>query len=98
MATTMLTTDERIDMVQQAQELLHEAIELVERAVAGTGAERYTDAYLLAQLKIRAGSGHGYLTNDQTLDDVIESLKEEDEEDEGDEEVMAPLLSEEAMA
>lgn len=96
MATTMLTKDERIDMVQQAQELLHEAIELVERAVAGTGAERYTDAYLLAQLKIRAGSGHGYLTNDQTLDDVIESLQEDEEE--GDDEEMVPLLSEEEMA
>jgi hypothetical protein len=97
MATTMLTTDERIEMVQQAQEMLHEVIELVEQAVAGTGAERYTEAYLLAQLKIRAGSGHGYLTNDQTLDDVIDSLRE-DEEDDGPEEEVAPLLSEEAMA
>lgn len=97
MATTMLTTDERIEMVQQAQELLHEVIELVQQAVAGTGAEKYTEAYLLAHLKIRAGSGHGYLTRDQTLDDVIDSLKEDEEEEEPEEE-LAHLMSEEAMA
>ena len=78
----MLTTDERVEMVRQAQEMLHEVIELVQRAVAGTGAEKYTEAYLLAHLKIRAGSGHGYLTNDQTLDDVIESLQEDEEDEE----------------
>ena len=77
----MLTTDERIELVQEAQELLQDAIEKVQQAVAGTGAEAYTEAYLLAALKIRAGSGHGYLTNDQTLDDVIESLKQDDEDE-----------------
>lgn len=77
----MLTTDERIELVQEAQELLREVIEKVQMAVADTGIEPYTESYLLAALKIRAGSGHGYLTRDQTLDDVIESLQKDDEDE-----------------
>ena len=73
---------ERADMVEQAQAMIGEAIDLIETAVRGTEIEDHTDAYVIAHLKILASGGHGYLSRDTNLDDVIRQLLgREDEED-----------------
>lgn len=77
-----MTNQERIDTLTEAQEKLFEAIELIEAAVKGTGREAYADAYTLAHLKIMAFSGHGYLSRDTNLDDMMEWYRGDDGDDE----------------
>lgn len=72
--TNQATDEERADAVRAAQELMFEAIEKVEWAIRGHPCEDNVDAYVLAHMKILASSGHGYVTRDQTLDDVIRKL------------------------
>jgi len=72
--TNEVTDQERADAVRAAQELIFEAIEKIEWAIRDHGCEDNVDAYVVAHLKILAGSGHGYITRDQNLDDVIRKL------------------------
>lgn len=74
MMTNQVTEQERADAVRAAQELMFEAIEKIEWAIRDQPCEDNVDAYVVAHLKILAGSGHGYLTRDQNLDDVIRKL------------------------
>ena len=63
---------EKVDMVREAQEKIYEAIELLNEAV---GDNTHTRAYLIEQLQILAGEGHGFLSNDLNCDKVIEGLE-----------------------
>ena len=65
-----LTASERIDLVEEAREHLNEAIRCLKRAFPGDG---YVQAYIIDHLRIQAGSGHGFLSNDPNMDDLIES-------------------------
>lgn len=73
---------ERIDLLEEAQGLLQEAIEKVEMALRGTGLEQRANAYQLARLKILADPNHQYLTLDEGIHHLIDDLKEEGEPDE----------------
>lgn len=84
MSTNGMTDQERADAVREAQEKILEGIELIEQAVRGTSREGYCDAYVIAHLKILASEGHGYLSRDTNLDDVIGWFENGDEDDEYD--------------
>lgn len=77
----MATKDDLKNMVYEAQEKLFEAIENLEAYVRETD-DRNAEAYIVDHLKIIASSGHGFLSRDITLDDLIRRIdgKEEDEE------------------
>jgi len=66
--------EDRIEMLREAQEKMVEAIELIEQAISDTKIQANTEAYLLDHLKIMASNGHGYLSKDLNMDDVIERL------------------------
>lgn len=79
---TGLTNEERTDMLRDAQQMLYDAIDLIERAVRGTSREDYTDAYITSHLKIMASQDHGYLSRDTNLDDMMRWFEGgEDDED-----------------
>ena len=67
-----MNTEYKIKTLREAQELLYQAINLIEQAV---GDDLAINSYLIAPLKIHAGAGHGYLTNDLNIDEVIEKLE-----------------------
>lgn len=81
MTRNTLSTDERIDLIRQAQDLLFEAIDLLEQATAGDGNAK---AYLVDHLKIMASEDHGFLSRDLNLDKLIERYREEADELEDD--------------
>lgn len=81
----MLETEERVALLQEAQELMQQAVEKVEQAIRGTGIERRAEAYTLARMKIIADPNHGYLTADEGIHDLIEDLQQEGEEEEEEE-------------
>lgn len=62
----MKPTDKML-AVEQAQELIYEAIEILEQACAD---DKNAQAYVLDHLKILAGSGHGFMSRDLNLDDL----------------------------
>jgi hypothetical protein len=64
------------DMVRDAQEQILAAIESLEFAISKLPNEGYFNAYLLDHLKIMAASGHGFLSHDPNLDDVIAAFDE----------------------
>lgn len=88
---TTLTTDDLRDALYEAQEHLYEAIRLIETYVSSTGDEN-AEAYLLDHLRIFAGRGHGYLSRDLNIDDLIARLDEDDEDDEDNEAEDEPAL------
>lgn len=95
MATTM-TTDERIDALQEAQDLLREAVLLVRQATSDTTIEERARRLVIAYLEMATDSNHDWLGRSTSIEDLIEDLKEEEDEELEDE---APaLLAEEAMA
>ena len=62
---------EKIDLLEEAQDKLFEVIELLEAAV---GDDANVKAYLIDQLKTNASDGHGFLCNNLTIDQVIADL------------------------
>jgi len=72
-----MENEQRIMLLQEAQEDLQNAIDKIESAIEGTRQQGYTKAYLVDHLKIRVDSNHGYLTNDINIDTVIEEIEEE---------------------
>ena len=74
-----MNANEKIDLVEQAQNQLNEAIDLLEQAVGDDGHAR---AYLIDQLKTLASSDHGFLCGNFNCDKLIDQIREDDEEDE----------------
>ena len=75
------TYQERIDMIREAQDLLFQAIEILEKATKGDGNAK---AYLVDHLKIMTSQDHGFLSRDLNLDTLIERYREYAEEVEDD--------------
>ena len=73
-----MNKEEKIEAIEEAQEKLYEAIELLE-PIADTDAN--FKAYFLDQLKIMAGKGHGFLSRDLNLDKVREGIEDSEKED-----------------
>ena len=69
--------DQRIEMLEEAQEKLYEARELIKIATEGTKHEAHTRMYLVNQLEIMTSDEHSFLSSDLNLDKVIEEIKEE---------------------
>lgn len=73
--------NKRIGMLRDAQELLHQARELIEIAVEGTRSEGMTKAYITPQLEILASSDHSWLDDSHNIDKVIDAVQEEYDEE-----------------
>lgn len=74
---------EKTYMLTEAREHLQEAIDLLEQVFPDDG---YVQAYMIDQLKIRASSGHGFLSGDLNMDKLIEMVENESDDDDFDEE------------
>lgn len=73
---------ERIDILMDAQEKINEAVELIRDAVRGSGEANRVDAYLIPALEMAASSQHGWLgSNPCSIDKVIETLSEDEGDD-----------------
>ena len=59
---------EKVILIEEAQALIYQALELLDRALKD---DANAQAYVLDHLKILAGSGHGFLSRDLNLDDLI---------------------------
>ncbi len=68
---------ERINLLIDAQEKLHEAKDLITEAVEDSSCEANTKAYLTDQLEILTSSDHCWLSNNLNVDKIIEKLREE---------------------
>lgn len=75
---------ERIELLQEAQGKLTEAVDLIEQALKGTTHERHAKAYLIGHLNNWIDSGNRF---DMGIQQYIDKLQEEEEEweDEGEE-------------
>lgn len=69
--------NDKVLAIEEAQEHLFEAIQLLEQACAD---DKNAQAYLLDHLKIMAGSGHGFMSRDLNLDELKERYSDEEEE------------------
>ena len=72
-------TIDKINLVEQAQEKLTEAIDLLEEAVSDNG---YANAYLIDQIKVLTSGNYNFLSADFNCDKLIEQLREEDKDEE----------------
>jgi hypothetical protein len=70
---------DKVLTIEEAQEHLFEAIELLEQACAE---DKNAQAYVLDHLKILAGSGHGFMSSDLNLDDLKYRYSGKEVEDE----------------
>lgn len=69
---------ERIEKIKEAQELLYEAVNLIEEAIEGTNEESNVRAYIVSHLRIFINDDHGFLSSSLNLDNVIESLQKKE--------------------
>ena len=69
---------ENIQALEEAQEHLYQAIDLIEFGVRGTNQEAHANAYIIPHLKSWAGEGAGY---DTSIPDYIEALSQGDVEE-----------------
>jgi len=74
-----MTLEEKVEKLEEAQDLLRQAVELIEEATQGSRNEAYTDAYLTSNIKIHIDDESGYITAAPNLSKVIEELHQEDE-------------------
>jgi len=66
-------------LVEEAQEKMFEAIELLEQ-YCHLAHERHTEAYILDHLKIMTSADHGFLSRDANLGEVIDGLLHPEED------------------
>lgn len=71
------------DAIDAGIEELNQALEGIEQVVRQymPGRYRYLEAYTFASIKNAIG-GHGYMTRNTTLSDLVEELREEEYDDE----------------
>ena len=82
-----LIAERREEMIEEVQEIQDEMAGLVDRLeqIVREMGDSYLREYLVVQLKIRVSGEHGYLTNDPSLDSVIEALEKMEEGDDEEE-------------
>ena len=73
-----MTTEERIQMIEEAMDLITQAQELVDDAVSGTSQESHYDAYGKYGFSQLLKNGNPY---DNGLQDLIDAFLEEGEEE-----------------
>jgi len=67
--------NERIIALEEAQDLINQAIDLIHEAVADTDEARSADAYILAHLDNWANGNNQY---DQHIPNIIESINDQE--------------------
>ena len=77
--------EEAVDLLDRAQEDLYEVINTLEYVAELTNDE-HARAYLIDHLKIMAGEGHGFMSNDFNIDKWKEQLNNQEEDEYPDEE------------
>jgi transcription initiation factor IIE alpha subunit len=73
-----LDQNEKLEMLQDAQEKMFEIIETLEVVFPD---DANVKAYMIDHLKIKASEGHGFLSSDLNFDNLMERVKEDEEED-----------------
>ncbi len=73
---------ERISDLEQAQELMRDAAELIKRAVKGTSQEHVNEAYVESHLRILTDNESGYLSRSTNVQSLIDGLNEENNDSE----------------
>lgn len=73
----VFSKEEKIDALRDAQEKLFEVIETLESVFPDDG---NVHAYMIDHLKIKASSGHGFLSSDLNFDELIERVQDDEEE------------------
>jgi hypothetical protein len=74
-----MDNQERIDKLYEAQEMLQQAIDLINEAYKGKK-HSYDVTLVLQSIEIAASGEHSYLTRDPSIDDLVSELLEEDSE------------------
>jgi hypothetical protein len=74
-----MPTEERIELLSEAQAKLAEAISLIEQGLRGTSHQRHAESYLLGHLNNWMDSGNRF---DMGIQQYIDKLEEESEYDE----------------
>lgn len=70
-----MSKEERTLALDEAQEKLFEAIELIESAFPNDG---WVEAYVVAPLQIRASRDNPYLSSNPNLDDLKDRIEDEE--------------------
>ncbi len=75
-----MTKQDRYEMINEARELMREAMELLTGAVNGTGANITFGAYTVPTIEILIESDHNWLAgNSGNLDNLISIISDDDE-------------------
>lgn len=75
-------TEERIELLQEAQGKLNEVVGLIEQALKGTTHERHAETYLIGHLNNWIDSGNRF---DMGIQQYIDKLQEEEDYEEEEE-------------
>lgn len=78
-----MDTQEHIDTITAAQELIAEALTMLQD-VARSTRNGWAENYIIAPLSILINGEHGYISRDANLDDWIKSLLGDEDEEAGD--------------
>jgi len=78
-----MENSERIELLNQALELIIDAQSMVEQAISGTGQETHFEAYGKYGFSQLLGNGNRY---DSSINTLIEGLQEDENEDENEDE------------
>jgi hypothetical protein len=70
-----MTKLERIELLENAEQLIAEAIANIEEALYGTDNENLANAYIIPHLNTWIGNGNPY---DKSIDKYIDDLRTED--------------------
>lgn len=82
----MMNTDKRIGMLQEAQDLINQAIDLIRDAIVGSSVENTANAYLIPDLETAASEDTQWVgKNYGNIDRLIRSLRESEKETEDNE-------------
>jgi hypothetical protein len=71
-----METPDRVQMLEEASDLIATAIELIKEALKGTSEQSHANTYIIPHLNTWIGNGNPY---DKSIDKYIESLWEENE-------------------
>ena len=76
-----MTKTERIEMIEEARQLVREAMELLTDAVDGTDADSTFNSYTVPTVEVLIENEHQWLANNSgNLDNLIEEIENEENE------------------
>jgi len=75
-----ISIQDRIDMLEEAQDLINQAIDQIQQAVKGTSVDRIVQAYTISHLDNWANGGNPH---DMTIPVIIDSLSEDEDDNFG---------------